>query len=83
MEKEENMAGFSKKEGITALFCYFGFFIAAFLGLRKRPAYLIVFLILTAIFHTLFAKRLCSICTKICPGNPTGNFWKIYFKRME
>lgn len=72
MEPNEKQAGFSKNKGLKALFCYFGFFITAFFGLRKRSAFLIAFLVLTTIFHTLFAKNSVRYVQKFARVIPQG-----------
>ena len=80
MEQNGNYIGLGRNEGIAALIGYLGFCIVALIGLRKKPLLLTSFFLLLGLFHSIYAKRLCSVCEKLCPVNPTGNFWKTWFK---
>ncbi len=81
MEKEDIQAeaGLGRNEGIVALLSYIGFFITAITGLRKKPVFIILVIALLGLFHAIYARRLCAVCKKLCPANPSGNFWKTYF----
>ena len=79
MENEQKQVGLGKTEGLIAFSCYLGFCLVALIGLRKRLGLLISFFALMGTFHAIYAKRLCSVCEKLCPAHPKGNFWKEYF----
>ncbi len=79
MEQEEKQTGLGKTEGLIAFGCYLGFCLVAVIGLRKKIGLLVSFIVLMGTFHAIYAKRLCSVCEKLCPANPSGNFWKKYF----
>jgi hypothetical protein len=83
MMEQDKIPGFNKLEGILALLGYCGAFIVTIIGLRKKPLYLVSFLALIGLFHTIYALRLCPVCEKLCPINPTGNFWKTWFKSQK
>jgi hypothetical protein len=79
MEQMEKETGLGKNEGLIASACYLGFCLVALIGLRKKIGLLISFIVLIGTFHAIYAKRLCSVCEKLCPVNPSKNFWKEYF----
>jgi len=80
MEPDNRTSGLNKFEGILALLSYLGFCIVAIIGLRKKNSFTHLFFRVIGLFHSIYAKRLCSVCEKVCPVNPTGNFWKTWFK---
>ncbi len=75
----ESLSGLGKKEGILAFTGFLGSAIVAIIGLRRKPLFAILYIGLFGLFHYIYAKRLCSSCEKLCPVNPSGNFWKVWF----